>query len=206
MKSIILACLGALALANKQAYYDLEGDDNDTSMDADAPAVELDDTDPEPMGPPADVETAQDISADAGLNQYTFDDIVAMVKGNSSVQDLAADVTASFGAHYNEVVALLPEVCEGKAATYDENGNQVSDATGMECRKYYETSTKQAISVHWQTALGAVKTELEDLFLISQNLMAKAYADAMECKPEGCPCQKAGESLTVQSEGILTIQ
>merc|ERR1719389_132012 len=127
MKSIILACLGAFAMAAKQdAYYDLGGDDVDTSMDVNAP-VELDDTEPEPMGPPAEVETAQDIASDANLNQYTFDDIVAMVKGNQSVQDLAADVTASFSTHYNEVVALLPEVCEGKAAQYDEMGKQVSD-------------------------------------------------------------------------------
>jgi len=172
-------------------------------MDMDAPAVELDDTEPEAMGPPAEVTSDQ---GSADLSQFSFDDIVAMVKGNSSVQDLAADVTASFSSHYTEVVATLPEVCEGKVATFDENGNQVSDATGMECRKIYETNTKQAISVQWQTALVAVKQELEDLFLISQNLMAKAYADAKECKPEGCPCQVAAESLVVESEGILTIQ
>lgn len=200
MKTIIFACLSAFALANKQAYYDLSGDDVDQSIDVEAPTED-------PVVEPAVVEEpAAEPTADVTLSQYTFEDIAAMIKGNASVQDMASDITANFSQYYNDITATLPEVCEGKAAAYDEAGNVVSASTGGVCRQEYATASRLAISAQWQTALTQIRGELEDLFLVSQNMMATAYAEAMECKPIGCPCQKAAEQLTIDNAGIIEIQ
>lgn len=76
-------------------------------------------------------------------------------------------MTANFTAYYNDIAATLPEVCEGKAATFDENGNQVAASTGAVCRQEYATASKLAVSAQWQTALTQIRGELEDLFLVS---------------------------------------
>lgn len=156
MKAIIFAALVACSLANKQAYYDLSGDDVEESIDVEAPTAV-------PDAAPADV--ANDQSVEVG--QYTFEDIVALVKDNASVQDLAGDITAQFSAYYNDIVLTLPEVCDGKAAAFDGNGNVVSASTGKVCRAEYALASKQAVSAQWQSALLAIRGELEDLFLVS---------------------------------------
>lgn len=106
------------------------------------------------------------------MDDFKFGDLMDLLESDQEVATLAGEVRVNFMEYYDVKVADLPEVC----------------AAGKQCRADIKTEARQQVLVEWETAMAAIRTEIENTLLLTRKELESSYQAAYLCD-HGCGCE-----------------
>jgi len=106
------------------------------------------------------------------MSEFTFSDLLNLLKSDDQVVALAQGVKANYVARYEQEASELPEVCDA----------------GKECRRKIKVEATEYLTLEWEETMKMIRSTVEHTVSESRELLKQAYKDAFYCEG-GCTCE-----------------